>query len=101
MEKVIFELPEQGRLSWVTVERCAREANMPVETWIVDAIETKMRRQDTVSYCAQHELWKPSPQEEPHIPYIKKQLGNALQKLADRLWDSIDADLPKVHNKEV
>lgn len=93
MEKVILELPEQGCLSWERVERCAKEANMPLENWITDAIESKMRRQDTAAYCAAHKLWPSAPEEEVPIPIHKKLIGNALQFLADILWDSIDADL--------
>ena len=93
MEKVILELPEQGYFSWATIERCAREANMPMENWITDAFETKMRQQDAASYCAAHKLWPSQPEEEMSTPIYKKLVGNALQYLADILWDSIDADL--------
>ena len=93
MEKVILELPEQGYFSWEAVARCAKEANMPLENWITDAIESKMHRQDTASYCAAHELWPSAPEEKTPIPIYKKLVGNAFQALADILWDSIDADL--------
>ena len=93
MEKIVLELPEQGYFSWETVARCAKDANMPLENWITDAIESKMRRQDTASYCAAHELWPSTPEEETPIPIYKKLIGNVFQSLADILWDSIDADL--------
>ncbi|MBQ8263392.1 MAG: hypothetical protein IJY96_01285 [Oscillospiraceae bacterium] len=92
-EKVLLELPERGHFSWATVEQCAAEANMPVKDWLVDAIESKMRRQDTATYFAQSELWQPTPQEIQPIPRHRKFLGEKLARLADFLWDSIDADL--------
>ena len=79
-EAVTFELPTHGPISWDTIERCAAEADMPIEDWVADAI---------AAHVALHTRYNddaPQTERKP-IPRWKARIAEWAYQLADWLTD--------------
>ena len=85
-EQIILELPHYGAMSYETLERCAREAEIPLENWIQDAIAAYVRMHEREVRMEQIEVFgAPMEEERASIPRWRARLGEYAYRLADAL----------------
>ena len=88
-EQIILELPKRGAVSYTSIERCAREAGMPVEDWIFDAISAYVRMHEREVRMRQAEAFTigdDSP-EPTRVSALRMRMGEYAYRLADMLTD--------------
>ena len=86
-EAVTFELPKRGPVSWDTLERCAREAGMPMQDWVADALASYVRMHERVTYERQAEAFGTPVQERRRVPAWRMRMGEWAYRLGDWLTD--------------
>lgn len=88
-EEVTFELPKHGPVSWDTLERCAREAGMPMHDWVADALASYVRMHERETAMRQAEAFTigddgPEP---TRVPAWKARIAEYAYRLGDWLTD--------------
>lgn len=89
-EAVTFELPKQGPVSWDTLERCAREAGMPMQAWVEDALASYVRFHDSQTEQRQREAFGVPEAEQgstKRVPAWRMRMGEYAYRLGDWLTD--------------
>ena len=85
-EQIILELPRCGALSYEKLERCAREAEIPLEHWIQDAIAAYVRMHEREVRVAQIEVFGlPMEEKSAPLPKWRARMGEYAYRLADVL----------------
>ena len=89
-EAVTFELPKYGPVSWDTLNRCAREADMSLEDWVADALATYVRFHDSQIEQIQREAFGVPEfieSERWRVPAWKLRMAEWFYTWAERLSD--------------
>lgn len=87
-EAVTFELPKQGPVSWDTLERCAREAGVPMHDWVADALASYVRMHEREVRERQAEIFGVHDiEEEPssRVPAWRMRVGEWAYRVGDWL----------------
>ena len=90
-EQVIFELPKQGPVSWDTLERCAREAGVPMHDWVADALAAYVRFHESQTEARQREAFGvPACEQDEHrrIPAWRVRMGEWAYRVGDWLTEA-------------
>ena len=85
---VTFELPKRGPVSWDTLERCAREAGMPMHDWVADALASYVRFHDSQTDARQREAFGVpvcEQDERKHVPAWRMRMGEWAYRVGDWL----------------
>ncbi len=91
IEQIIIELPRCGAWSYETLERCAREAEIPLADWLQDAIIAYVRVHERDTRMGQIEVFgAPMSEESAPITKWRLRLGEYAYRLADALTKSRD-----------
>ena len=89
VEQITLELPKRGAVSYDAIARCAREAGMPVEHWVFDAIAAYVRMHEREVRMRQAEVFTigdDSP-EPTRVSALRMRMGEYAYRLADMLTD--------------
>ena len=87
-EAVTFELPKRGPVSWDTLERCAREAGMPMHDWVADALASYVRFHASQTEARQREAFGVpvcEQDERKHVPAWRMRMGEWAYRVGDWL----------------
>lgn len=90
MENLTLELPKFGPVSYDSIERCAREAGVPIHEWVQDALCAYVRmherevRERQAAYFGVNEANEPKRR---RVPAWRMRVGEWAYIIADKLTD--------------
>lgn len=88
-EELTLELPKFGPVSYDSIERCAREAGVPVHVWVQDALASYVRMHERETAMRQAEAFTigDDDREKTPVPAWRMRMGEYAYRLGDWLTD--------------